>query len=106
MTLSGYERETQINFNMAEDVAGLYTADPAWLRKLDRLCEESPELFREVEVNRCGGEIISKRYEFPKRLVSIRSKVRTMSDEQRERNAERLRRLRDAKADADTDSTL
>lgn len=34
--LSKVEMETIISFNAAEDTAELYTADPVWIRKLDK----------------------------------------------------------------------
>ena len=43
-SLSRYEQEVIINFNAEEDTATLYTENPAWIRKLDRLVEQNPEL--------------------------------------------------------------
>lgn len=41
-----YEQEVTIGFNAAEDTADLYTADPVWIRKLDKLVEQNPEQFK------------------------------------------------------------
>ena len=41
MRLSRYEKETIILLNAAEDTASIYTADPVWKRKLDKLVEET-----------------------------------------------------------------
>ena len=46
-SLSRTEQEVIIGFNAAEDTAELYTADPVWMRKLDKLVEQNPEQFKE-----------------------------------------------------------
>lgn len=91
--LSRYEQETIINFNAEEDTAELYTADPVWIRKLDKLVEQNPEQFRPGEAERLEGRVIAKRYVFPKRFITIRSKdtkKRELTAEQRAELAERL----------------
>lgn len=103
--MSGFEREVLISFNAAEDMAEIYTADPVWIRKMDKLRDAYPETFRETEECMKDGAVISKRYVFPKKLITIRSKAVTMSEEQRKKNAERLARMREAKNVSDTDST-
>ena len=90
--LSRYEQEVVIGFNAEEDTAELYTADPVWIRKLDRLVEQNPEQFQLDRVDKCQGEIVSKRYTFPKRFVSIRSKdiKRELTDKQKAELVDRL----------------
>ena len=44
--LTRAERETTINWNMEQDTATIDTADPATIRKLDRLAEAFPEIYR------------------------------------------------------------
>lgn len=97
-SLNGYERETLISFNEAEDTADITAYSQAWIRKFDKLCKENPEQFKckEWDTQRLDGRIIAKRYEFPKRFISIRTKdkISNMSDEQREQARERLSELR------------
>lgn len=90
------EQETIITFNAAEDTAELYTADPVYIRKLDKLTEKNPEQFKPGQVETYQGEIVAKRYIFPKRFISIRSKdvKRKLSEEQRKELAERLKAVR------------
>lgn len=90
--LSRYEQEVVIGFNAEEDIAELYTADPVWIRKLDKLVKQNPEQFKLDREDKCQGEIVSKRYTFPKRFVSIRSKdiKRELTDEQRTELSNRL----------------
>lgn len=85
------EQETIITFNAAED-----TADPVYIRKLDKLTEKNPEQFKPGKVETYQGEIVAKRYIFPKRFISIRSKdvKRELTEEQREELAERLKAVR------------
>lgn len=76
--LSRYEQETIINFNAGEEMATVYTRDPAVMRKLDALVIEFSEVYRCI-----GATDIDKTYEMPKLSVSYR-KPRKLSEEQRE----------------------
>lgn len=53
---------------------------------MDKLMELNPEQFKLIRVDKCQGEIVSKRYIFPKRFISVRSKDResTITEEQRQ----------------------
>lgn len=90
------EQETIISFNAAENTAELYTADPVYIRKLDKLVEKNSEQFKSGRVETYQGEIVAKRYIFPKRFLSIRSKdvKRELTEEQRKELAERLKKAR------------
>ena len=46
MKLSRYEQEVVINFNADEGEATVYTVNPVWMRKMDKLCKEFPEVIR------------------------------------------------------------
>ena len=85
MRLSRYEKETIILLNAAEDTASIYTADPVWKRKLDKLVEKNPQ---------CKADEVSKTYSMPKRFISLRSKEKTvtLTAEQKERAKQRLPR--------------
>lgn len=92
MALGRYEQETIINFDAEEDTAELYTANPVWIRKMDKLIKQNPEQFKLGESGQYEGKVIAKRYIFPKRFISIRSKDRTLTDEQRADMVARLSR--------------
>lgn len=91
---SKYEQEVIISLNAAEDTAEIYTADPVWIRKMDKLVQQNPEQFRPGKVETYQGEIVAKRYTFPRRFVTIRSKdIKVeLTDEQRAERAARLSR--------------
>ena len=87
MNLTRYEQEVVINMNADEDIATVYSANPAWIRKMDALVKEFPDIFyikRQTE--------ISKTYEMPKKLVRI-GKPRELSQAQRE-NLEKMRNIK------------
>ena len=87
MKLTRYEQETIINFNAEDKTATLYTRDPAVMRKVDTLVIDYPDTFK------CIGETdIDKTYEMPKSVVTFR-KPRRISDEQRERAREAMKRI-------------
>ncbi len=84
MKMTRYEQETIINFNAGEQIATLYTRDPAVTRKVDALVIEFPDVFT------CIGETdIDKTYEMPKSVVTYR-KPRRLSQEQRKAARERM----------------
>ena len=66
MKLSRYEQEVVINLNANEDEATVYTANPAWMRKMDTLHREFPEIIRLKSWTE-----VSKTYVLPKNLVRI-----------------------------------
>jgi len=87
MNLTRYEQEVVINLNADEDMATVYSANPAWIRKMDALVKEFPDIFhvkRQTE--------ISKTYEMPKKLVRI-GKPSELSHAQRE-NLEKMRNIK------------
>lgn len=77
--LSRTEQEVIIGFNAAEDTAELYTVDPVWMRKLDKLVEQNPEQFKEGGQKTYQGKVVAKRYMFPKRFITVRSKDKVMN---------------------------
>lgn len=92
--LSTEEQEISIQSCRNENSVHMYCSDNTWITKMDKLAEKSPELFKIVAETDYG-----KTYEFPKRLLSIRSSIvkRNISDEQRERMAANLARARKTK---------
>jgi hypothetical protein len=92
------EQETTINYNREEKTADVWTSDRTVMTKLDRLCETAPENYRCIDIAKTrDGELISKRYTIAdKSLLSFRSKkVKvSLSEEQKQANAERLRQAR------------
>lgn len=78
MKLSRYEQETIINYNVAEQVASVYTADSAMIRRMDRLVTQFPDSFKVEQITE-----VSKSYIIPKEYVKIR-KPRKVSEAQKE----------------------
>lgn len=54
---------------------------------------QNPEQFKTGRMETCKGEVMAKRYLFPKRFITIRSKD-MMTDEQREQLSQRMREQR------------
>lgn len=76
MKLSRYEQEAVINLNADEDEATVYTANPVWIRKMDKLHREFPEITRLKSWTE-----VSKTYVLPKNLIRI-GKPTTLSEAQ------------------------
>ena len=84
MQLSRCEQEVVINFNVTEQTASVYCADPKYIRLMDRLVAEYPEVYKVT-----AGTDVSKTYSMPKAYLKI-GKPRRVSAENVERARERL----------------
>ena len=84
MNLTRYEQEVVINLNADEGMATVYSSNHAWIRKMDALVKEFPDVFR---IKRWTE--ISKTYEMPKKYVRI-GRPRELSPAQKE-NLEKMR---------------
>ncbi len=91
MNLTRYEQEVVINFNADEEIATVYSANPAWIRKMDALVRDFPDV---VHIKRWTE--VSKTYEMPKKYVRI-GRPRELSPAQRKN----LEKMRDAKGRVD-----
>lgn len=87
MKLTRYEQETIINFNAQDQMATLYTRNPAIMRKVDALVIEYPDTFKCI-----GKTDIDKTYEMPKSVVTYR-KPKRISDERREQIREQMKAM-------------
>lgn len=76
--LSRLEQETTVNWNAEEPTASIYSATPATLRKLDKLCAQFPEHYRCTWQD---SETQAKRYELPAKLIRF---AKPASEAQRE----------------------
>ena len=91
------EQEVTIGFDKKDEFARLYSSDPSWIRKMDKLCIEQPENFECVE----RGEDYAK-YKFPKKLASIRKGRITveLSAEEKQRRSEQIQAILAARANS------
>lgn len=89
------EQETTISFSRDGKEADVWTSDITMMTKLDKLCSDSPNEYKCIEVGRSlDGLLTNKRYTIKnKRLLSFRSGTvkRNMTEEQRAKAAERLK---------------
>ena len=68
MKLTAYERETIINYNMAEADASVYTHDKKLIARLEKLAAKYPKEFR-LKDHSLNGDAT---YMFPKKYITIR----------------------------------
>lgn len=90
--MTGYEKETVINFNEAEKTASVYTCNKRMIAKLDRLCEKFPEQFRLYRKFSDGA----REYIVPKKYVSIKAPRPKLSDEEKAELVKRLSKSKNA----------
>lgn len=83
--LTKYEMETIINYNDDGKDADVYTCNKALMRKLDRLCERFPDIYRLKRQDSC-----SKTYLLPKKFIAIRT-PRILTQEQKQQYTSRLK---------------
>lgn len=93
MSLIASDRETCFGWQDDTQTCQLITFNKALLNKLDKLCKQYPETFKKT-----GDQIFDdikegSEYEFPKRLISIRTPTKkVMSEEQRQAASERMKK--------------
>lgn len=96
------EQETTISFSRDNKEVDVWTSDTTMMTKLDRLCKDSPNEYKCIEVGKSlDGLLANKRYTIKnKKLVSFRSATtkRKISDEQRKALAQRMRDLNKSKS--------
>lgn len=80
-TLSGYERETIIHFNEAEETAHIFTYNKAWQKHLEVKLGLKP-----VMDNGFGG----KEYELPKNRIKPPRAPKKLSNSAKKKLADRL----------------
>lgn len=74
------EQELLIRAGRTDDTTIVYCSDSTWITKMDKFVEKSPTLYKFIAEDK-----YSKTYEFPKKLLSLRSSIvnRTMTKEVR-----------------------
>ena len=99
------EMELHISMSAVDKTASIFTSDPVWIRRLDKLCREHPGNYREV-VERRGiidGQVVTKQYVCTdKGLIGLRGKRpegRTLTEEEKQALAERLAAMRQKQAE-------
>ena len=88
-SLSKYEQEIIINLNNDDATATVYSSNPYWTRRLQRLATEYPN-----DVKLVNKDVTSETYELPKKWIKIQPK-RFVSEEQRQAAKERFARMRE-----------
>ena len=90
------EQEVVIQGGSNDEVFQMYCSDNTWITRMDKRVAKSPNLFKVIAETEFG-----KTYEFPKRLLSVRSTIvkRDITDEQRQAMKERLANARNAKTE-------
>ena len=87
-SISRAEQETIIRFDAEEQIAHIDTANPATIRKLDKLAGQFPDAYKCVRVD---GEYPAKRYTVPASFIRFRKPA---SEAQRAAGRERAEALR------------
>lgn len=81
---SMYEQETSITYNREEDTATVYTANPADIRKLDKLYSH-----RSNDMKLEASTDLSRTYSIPKKWIKIVPN-RILTEEQKEEIRQRF----------------
>lgn len=86
------ERRKNNEYSGDSDKATVYTTDTTMLTKLHKLVKKAPEEWRLVDQGTVNGIVISETFECPKKLISLRSIPRVITEEQRQAASERLKK--------------
>lgn len=100
MKIPTNEQETVINLRRNEGKAIIYTSDTLMMSKLHRLHEKNSHdwICVKKDTDSMDHDVVSETWECPKNLISFKAMKRTMTEEQRQAAAERLKRMREKKA--------
>ena len=89
------EQETTISYSRTENSVNIWTSDRTQITKFDKLCTRSDKYILLNEQRTKSGELIAKEYCIKdKSLITFRCEKRTLTDEQREKAAARLRSIK------------
>lgn len=91
--LSLAEQEVHIVFDRISDTAIIYSSDITFQTYMNKRVKQNPDEFKIVSKDDWGIT-----YECPKKFISIRSKSRTVTDEQRTASSERLKKYHASKS--------
>ncbi len=89
-TLTRYEQEVSLNFNMEDDVCSLYTSSTTWIKRMDKLVNSYPNEYKEIDCGKINGEVVSKTYEFPIKYFRLAKPRVELSEERKEELRSRL----------------
>ena len=89
--MTKYEQELVINLNADEKYANVYSCNPVWNRRIEKLIEENPKDIKILRKEEDAYEIL-----VPKSWIKVMPK-RKMSEKQKEAARERLLKYRAAK---------
>ena len=92
-TVNTEEQEVVINFGRNDEYATAYVTDRTWMTKFDHRVEENPKDYEVLKEHIVDGFVVGKTYRFPKKYITLRSKDRTVSEEQKQASAERFKRM-------------
>lgn len=92
------EQETLISWMRGDEFAEVYTTDTTTMTKLDRKCNEYPDFWKIKEISTVKGNIVSKTYICPRKLISFRNLQRTGDFSA---NTERLKAYREQNIEDD-----
>ena len=92
------EQETSIVFERNSDKMTIWTSDNTIVTKLRGLMTKSPEEYILRSISTYDGQPVAYEVEAPKEFLSFRSVrvTRTMTEEQRIANSERMKAMRSA----------
>lgn len=92
------EQETSIVFERNSDKMTIWTSDNTIVTKLRGLMTKSPEEYILLSISTYDGQPVAYEVEAPKEFLSFRSVrvTRTMTEEQRIANSERMKAMRAA----------
>lgn len=92
MTLLNFERYTCIGYDDSTKIAQMITYNKTLMKKMDKLCKDFPDEFKEISKQYEDEKLEGKEYEFPKKYLTIRQpRKRKMTEEEKQKVAERLK---------------
>lgn len=91
-TVAAAEQETVVQFGRRDDFMTIFTSDRTTMTKLDK----HPEIYEVIEEGKFDGVVVTKTYRARKKMLTFRSKVKELTEEEKKVIVERFKSTRES----------
>lgn len=104
MSLSKTEQEVIISFTAEDERAEVYTSNPVYIRRLEKLAKKRPDIYKRTNTTRSGADesITSVSFECPVNMIRLGMPGRKRTQEEKEQSRERMKEFRRRKNQEET----
>lgn len=104
MSLSKAEQEVIISFTAEDERAEVYTSNPVYIRRLEKLAKKRPDVYKRTNTTHSGADqsVTSVSFECPVNMIRFGMPSRERTQEEKEQSRERMKELNRRKNQEET----